>query len=368
MNKKMRDLLEQINNKKVEARSFVNEKKIEEAKALTNEIKALQTEFDVEAALYEEEKENVKNVLTTKEDKDLAVKAFFKALQGGSLTEAENALLTGGTNGENLIVPQDIQTQINELRRQYKSARSLVGYYKTTTLSGSFVYEDTSTITGLTDFTDGADVPASNEPKFVNKAYSIKDKGALLPVSNKLIKNEAGGLIEYLGRWFNRKAIRTENTDIFTTLKSNKTAEALADWKALKKSINIDLDPALLLGMKIVTNQDGFDVLDSALDDTGRPVLQPNPTNPTQKLFMGYPVEVFSNAELATVVGKAPIFYGSLEDGVEFIDRDLMQFDTSEHAAFGKNQTVIRVIESYDVIQKDKDAYVYGELTVPAVV
>jgi HK97 family phage major capsid protein len=367
MNKELRDLLEAINNKKDEARTLVNNKQLDEAKALTGEIKDLQKEFDVKMALFEEEKENV-IVPEAKDSKIDAVKAFVKALSGAPLTEAENALLTGGANGENLIIPQDIQTQINELRRQYKSARSLVGYYKTNTLTGSFVFEDTSTITGLTDFSDGADVPASNEPKFVNKQYSIKDKGALLPVSNKLIRNEAGGLIDYLGRWFNRKAIRTENADIFAALKSNKTAEALADWKALKKSINIDLDPALQVGMVIVTNQDGFDVLDSALDEQGRPVLQPNPTNPTQKLFMGYPVEVFSNAELPTVADKAPIFFGSLEDGVEFIDRDLMQFDTSEHAAFGKNQTVIRVIESYDVIQKDKDAYVFGELAVTPVV
>ncbi|MDE3838655.1 phage major capsid protein [Bacillus methanolicus] len=367
MNKKMRDLLEQINNKKAAAKELLNAKKLDEAKALTDEIKDLQKEFDIEAALYEEEKENVKNVLNVKEDKADAIKAFYKALRGERLTDVENALLTGGTQGENLIIPQDIQTRINELRREYKSARDLVNYYPTNTLTGSFVFEDSSTITELTNFTDGADVPTSNDPKFNNVPYSVKDYGALLPVSNKLLQNENGGLVDYLGRWFNRKAIRTENSKIFAALKSNKTAKALADWKALKKSLNKDLDPALLVDAVIVTNQDGFDFIDSALDDQGRPVLQPNPTNPTQKLFMGIPVHVFSNAELpttGTTTKKAPIFYGRLQDGVTFVDRNLYQFDASEHAGFNKNQTVIRVIEQFDVIQADKDAYVYGEFDV----
>lgn len=367
MNKKMRDLLDQINNKKAAARVFADEKKTVEAKAMIEEIKSLQEEFDIEAALYEEEKENVKNVVA--DPKPDAVQAFYKALRGEKLSDVENALLTGGSNGENLIIPQDIQTRINELRRQYKSARSLVNYYKTGTLSGSFTFEDGTTYTELVNFTDGADVPASNEPKFVSVAYSIKDYGALLPVSNRLLQNETGGLVDYIGTWFNRKAIRTENSKIFAALKNGKTIKALADWKALKKSMNKDLDPALLVDAVIVTNQDGFDFMDSALDGENRPILQPDPTNPTQKLFMGRPVEVFSNAELpttGTTTKKAPIFFGSLKDGVTFIDRNVYQFDSSEHAAFGKNQTVIRVIEQFDVIQADVNAYVYGEFDVTA--
>jgi len=374
MNKRMRDLLDQINNKKNEAKNLLAEKKLDEAKALTDELKNLQKEFDVEASLYEEEKNN--DIEDKAVDVD-AVKAFYKALRGDSLTEAENALLTGGANGEDLIIPEDVQTTIKELRRQYKSARDLINYYPTTTLSGSFVYEDSSTATELTNFTDGDDIPNSNEPKFNNISYSIKDYGALLPVSNKLLQNESGGLLTYLGRWFNRKAIRTENKKVFDILKSNKNVKSLADWKELKSSINKDLDPALLVGMVIVTNQDGFDVLDSAVDSTGRPILQPDPTNPTKKMLMGYSIEVFANSELPSidtsgtpdgVADVAPIFYGNLKDGATFIDRDIYRFDASEHAAFNKNQTVIRIIEEFDTIQADKDAYVYGHLSLYPVV
>lgn len=365
MNKNMRDLLEQINNKKAEAKNLLTSKKLDEAKALTDEVKNLQKEFEIEAALYEDEKEEIANVKSHGGNVD-EVKSFFKALRGESLTEAENALLTGGANNENLIVPQDIHTQITELRREYKSARSIVGHYPTDTLTGSFVYEDATTATELVNFTDGADIPEAADPKFVNVAYSIKDYGATLPVSNRLLQNENGGLVPYLGKWFNRKAIRTENKIIFAKLIAGKTAKALADWKALKSSLNKDLDPAFV-DITIVTNQDGFDALDAALDGQGRPVLQPNPTNPTQKMFGGYVIEVFSNTELpttGTTTKKAPIFYGSTRDGVTFVDRNTLQIDASEHANFKKNQTLMRVIEQFDVIDADKASYVYGELTV----
>jgi len=369
MNKKMRDLLEQISNKKAQAKAFLAEKKLDEAKALTEEVKDLQKEFDIEAALYEEEKESAGATPQAKGQKTDVVKAFYKALRGDKLTEVENALITGGTNGENLIIPQDIQTRINELRREYKSARPYVGHYSTMTLRGSFVYEDITTLTELTNFTDGADVPTSNDPKFTTVSYSVKEYGGILPVSNVLLQNEDGGLVDYLGRWFGKKAIRTENNKIFAELKNGKTAKALADWKALKSSINKDLDPLIALDTVIITNQDGFDFLDAALDDIGRPILQPDPTNPTQKRFMGYPVVVFSNAELpttGTTTKKAPVFYGNTRAGVTFVDRNVYEVKASTDAGFTKNQTLIRVIEMFDVIPADKEAYQFGELTVVA--
>lgn len=353
MNKELRDMREAIQNKKTEAREFVNAKKIDEAKALTDEIKDMEKEFDVKMALFEEEKAQVQNVLAEK-PKD-PVKSFF------------NALLTGGTNGENLIVPEDIRTRINELRRQYKSARPYIGAYSTSTLTGSFVYEDITTITELTNFTDGADVPASNEPKFTNVSYSIKEYGALLPVSNILLQNETGGLMDYVGNWFNKKAVRTENAKIFTELKNGKTVKTLADWKALKKSLNKDLDPTIAVDTVIITNQDGFDYMDAALDGQGRPVLQPDPTNPTVKRFMGYEVVVFSNAELpttGTTTKYAPIFYGNTRAGVTFVDRNVYEVRASQEAGFSKNQTMIRVIEMFDVIGADKAAYQYGQFDV----
>ncbi|XYR61973.1 hypothetical protein ACS4RT_11170 [Bacillus amyloliquefaciens] len=46
--------------------------------------------------------------------------------------------------------------------------------------------------------------------------------------------------------------------------------------------------------------------------------------------------------------------------------RDQLQLDMSEHALFNKNQVAARLIESFDVIGADKDAYIYGQIDLTA--
>lgn len=290
---------------------------------------------------------------------------------GKKISDAENALLvqtpgTGAGNGEGYILPQDIKTLIQEKIRQYKSFREVLGYIPTTALTGSFPVENFETLTGLVDFTDGTDGEDTKDIKFTNVSFALKEKATFIKLSNTLLKMTDNALINYVADCFAKKAVITENTMAIATLKKDKSAKAIADWKALKSSTNKDLDPAVLYGMCYVTNQDGYDVLDSALDTTGRPVLQPMPTDPTKKTFMGYPIHVFSNAMLPTVETKAPIFYGNLEEAVKFVDNDDYAFATSEHAGFMSNTTVARVIEHVDVVQVDKSdkIYIYGEITI----
>lgn len=371
---KSQEILNEIEQMKVELKSLQVENKIDAAMEKVTQIKNKQKTYELQKEVENMERnpieDNNRQPIETPEIID-SCEVFAKALRREKLTDVENALVTGGSQGENNIIPADVNTTITELRRSYKSAKELVDHYPTTVLSGSFVYEETATGTALTNFTDGTNVPDSDDPKFITKSYAIQEYGGILPVSNVLLQTEAGKLVNYLGNWFNKKAILTENKKVFEVLKSNKTAKAVADWKALKKSINKDIDPSLLLGTVIVTNQDGFDVLDSALDGTGRPILQPNPSDPTKKLFMGYPVEVFSNTLLPTTgstTKKAPIIYGNLKEGAVFVEKKGLEFASSEHAGFVKNQSIIRVIEFFDVLQKDKDAYVYGEIDVTSAV
>ncbi|PEQ57037.1 phage major capsid protein, partial [Bacillus cereus] len=74
----------------------------------------------------------------------------------------------------------------------------------------------------------------------------------------------------------------------------------LKDYNRLKTTLNVTLDPAFVAAANIFTNQDGFNYLDQLEDKNGRPLLQPDPTNPTRKLFAGKPVIVLSNKTIAT--------------------------------------------------------------------
>lgn len=191
--------------------------------------------------------------------------------------------------------------------------------------------------------------------------------GKLIPVSRVLLGAEKGGLMNYLNRWFVKNAVISENSKIFSALKAgynNGTVKAVAGWKALKKSITVDLDPSCLIDGVIITNQSGFAALDAEEDSDGRPVLQPNPANPTEKLFQGLPIHVFSDAQLANIdATHFPVIYGSVKAGCTFVEHQSLQFDVSEQFLFNKNQNCLRVIEGFDVLSTDTSAYVYGSFS-----
>lgn len=383
---KLAELRDQLEAKKIEIRGFLNEKKADEAEKAVNEKRELEKLIKVSEEIEEDEKRDLENQKKEKDEKEmenrdmyknseskdaLIIRSYIKAMSGKEMTQEERALVVSGSKGENYILPQTITTKIQKLIRSYKSMRDVLGYIPSTTLTGSFPVENFDTLTGLVDFSeDGtAELTEANDIKFRNVSYSLKEKGAFIALSNTLLKMTDNDLISYVAEIFAKKAVITENAMAVTALKNGKTVKAIADWKALKKSINVDLSEAVKFGTVIVTNQDAFDVLDSALDTTGRPVLQPDPTIPTQKRFMGYPVVVYDNSLLPTTgstTKKAPIFYGLLTEAVKFVDAGTYNFATSEHAAFTKNMTLARVIEHVDCIQVDASdkCYIAGEITV----
>ena len=376
MNKKMRELLTKIQQKTAQARAFMDgeNKDVTKATELLDEVDGLKAEFEAEKRLFEQEK--AEHAPTEEEaekatkDKVSGFKTIAKMLFKKPLTDAEKALIVGGTDGEDLLLPQDIRLEINELRKQYKSAKSIVNVESTTALTGSVNYEKGNP-SGLTEITtDGEDIATETNPQFEAKKFTIRQFAKLIPISRLLAGAEKAGLMGYLNRWFIKNAIISENKEIFAALKKDKTVKALTGWEALKTSINVDLDPDALIGAVIVTNQTGFNTLDSEKDADGHPILQPNPANPTQKLFQGLPIEVFADRLLPNEGGKAPIIYGATTAGCTFVEYEPLEFATSEHVFFGKNQNCLRVIEGFDVMPTDNadSTYIYGtiEATAPA--
>jgi HK97 family phage major capsid protein len=365
MNKKMREIKTQIETKMNMVKGYMGEetKDLEKAEALLNEIDSLQKEYTIEEKMFNAEMNDVEETVEEKvEEKAVKANGFTtiaKMLMKRSLNDSEKALVVDGANGENNLLPEDVKLEINELRKQYISAKNLVTVETTDALSGSVNYES-GAVNGLVDMTEGADIDSNDAPSFARKQFNIKFMGKLIPVSRILLGSEKAGLLAYINRWFVKNAIVSENAKIFETLKAEKEVKAIVGLDALKTSINVDLDPACLVDGVIVTNQTGFAALDGEVDGDGRGMLQPNPVNPTQKMFNGLPIHVFSDAQLANVGGKAPIFYGSLKAGATFVEHTALEFATSEHVFFGKNQNALRVIEGFDVMGTDKDAYVYG--------
>mgnify|MGYP001078254294 CR=1 FL=1 len=376
MTERMKEILSTKKSLLEEATRLKVEKKFDEAADKLAQIKLLDNEYNVEQGLEQVEKTAAAADIPAKvpENKEKNMvngfKIIAKMLKKQHLTNEEKdaislekALISGdnAVNGENHLIPEDIHTAITEFRKTYMSAKDYVSVIPTSTLSGSFTFE-AGEPTGLIAFEDGGRISTGKEPTFSTVDYKIKHYGEIMPVSNILKDNEAGGLMAYLNRWFVRDSIITENGKIFDTLKKDKTPKALSGWQALKHSINTDVAADYWIDGIIITNQSGFAYLDDSVDASGRPILSDDVKEATKKRFNGLSVIVFPDAQLPDVEGKHPVFYGSLKAGCWFIERKILEFAVSEHIFFCENQTALRVMESFDVISADKNAYQYGLL------
>ena len=292
------------------------------------------------------------------------VRAFLK----GDRTSADvvnNLVIPSSEEDENgiaLIIPQDIQNEIRELRRYYRSMRDLLNPYPTTTLSGTYPIDDPEDPQDLIDFDDGDEISEMKDPKFKSVAYNIHMRGGLLPISRLLQQVTPASFIQYLGRWWNRKAIRTENKIIFKKLKDTKASEivSISTLDSIKTVLNTKLD-ASLIDVRIVVNQDSYNYLDCLKDENGRPLINPDPMQKDRMLFKGiYPIEKFPNSQLKTELNKAPVLIGDFTEVCDFVELDGgLQIATSEHANFKKNQNLMRCVTGNDVTIKDKNAFVY---------
>lgn len=367
-----------------EAQALIDENKFEDAKAKMQDIKALQDAIVMQEELEQLQKDDAAGKVTeatNPEDKAKThenaniIRAMLKKVTGTPLTAAENDLLLptqatpDGANGEVYILPTEVQTKIHEKIRSYRSIREIIGYMPVGALSGSYPVENFETVSELIDFTDGTPGTKANNISFTNIEFKLKEKAAFIEISNTLLAMTDNNLIEYVSRIFARKAVITENKMGIAALKKDKTVKELTSWEKLKSSLNVDINPAMLLGTVIFTNQDGYDFLDKQKDETGRPLLQPDPTNPSIYRFKGYKVEVFANNLMPSEDSKAPVFYGNLKEAANLLDWEgRVAFAISKEAGFWTNTTVARLIEFVDVEQNDSSdqCYIYGTFPITA--
>jgi HK97 family phage major capsid protein len=374
MNKELRELLAQISTLKTEARTLAVEDKLDEAEAKVTEIRALDRKVEVMRSTEENEQRDDHGRQV--EDRDQETQeteyrsAYLKFLRNRTLSTEERDLLEKRAMSEGvpvdggLIVPQDIQTRINVLQRDYTDLSQYVTVEPVTTLTGSRVVEIDAEYTPFTAMTELEDMDETDNPTFRTFQYAVVDRGGILPVSNSLVRDTDQNLMNYVSNWLAKKSVATKNSLILAILNSL-TPHALADVKAIKKVLNVNLDPAISMRSIILTNQDGYNWLDEQEDDNKRPLLQPDPTRPTQMMLKGRVIVPVTNKILKSAAGKAPIFIGSLAQLIVLFSRQAMELRSTDVGgdAFKRNTTDVRAIQRDDAKTFDSEAVYYGQLT-----
>ncbi|EOY7134464.1 phage major capsid protein [Clostridioides difficile] len=365
MNKELRELLEKINNKKVEARKLIEDDKLDEGKVIKNEIAILRDKFNVLKDLYEEEMgdiENMTDISRTKVDEKESIVAFNKAVLGKSLTETQSALVEKVEEDGGYLVPKEQRTQIEELKRQLIPLKQYCNVVPVATLSGSMPLEVDAN-DELINFDEMEEINQS-DIKFGQVKWLLNDYGDIIPISNSLLQDEKANLTNYVGARFSKKAVRTENKKILEVLSKSKKVEG-EDYKTIQTALNKELDPSISANAIIITNQDGYDYLDSLTDSNNRPLMSDSLTVEGAKTFKGKIVVVLSNQHFSSTASKLTFYVGDLSSAVAFFDRQVYEMAVSKEAGFTKNATFMRVIERFDVQSIDNKAMVNVELTLP---
>lgn len=378
MNKKIKELLDSIKTKKQEVESLVNENKLEEATKSKEELIQLQNKLNI---LYdlEDDKEDIKNSLAGKEpiqnnEKITEEQAFLNAIKNTALkkeipSNVVNALKT--TEDEGMLVPRDISTKVKELRRQTQSLEELVNIEKVTKTEGSRVVEKNADVVGFEAVDEEAVFPDMPDPEFVKIPYKVIKFGGILKSTQEFYQATFSSIKEHIIKWIAKKGITTRNNLILKTIdeKLNGSKVTITNVDSIKDIINIKLDPAILNGTQIITNQDGFNWLDKLKDERGRYILKEDITQKFDYLLFGkYPVIVFSNKQIKTSTNKAPFYIGNLKEFITLFDYEKLFIEMSSVAGdlWGKDMVGLKVREKLDVQVIDENALIKAEVDTTA--
>lgn len=356
---------------------------------LDNEITRVKAIVDAEDSVPEPEPEQptnggmYANAANHSKNSNECIRAFCACIRAGArndrqaLTEnmdivtraVRNEGMVEGTPADGgLIVPKDVQTMINEQMRALSPLSDLFTVEEVTSNTGTRV-RDTSPTTGFTKIAENSNINKDDKPTFANVEYNVQKYALIVPVSNDLLADTDQNLLAYLSRWLGKKAVITENSlllGLLKTLDGSATAITAADAiKNLKTMKNKNLDPAFIAGMSYITNQDGFNFLDTLTDNDGRPLLQPNVAAGTGYMFAGKPIHVLSNSHLASA-DTTPIYMGDFKQFGTLFRRAVMSIKSTDVGgdAWSNDTTEVRAITRLDAQKFDDKAVVAGKMTI----
>lgn len=399
MSKEARALLKKINDKKNAIKSLVNEGKTKEAKEAKAELVDMQDRFNILMDLEDDEDEDIKDQIdkdeaTKAEGKDKApskkdiARAFVNRIVCGmrktKLNEKDQKIMDAMSEKSDedggFTVPQDIQTDIHELRRTDDDLEQYVNVEPVSTLSGSRVFEVDADSTPWDDVDEGEEFGEEETPKLKQIKYKIKKKGGILKVTRELLQDTAENILGFLNKWIAKKSRATRNAAILKKLAEITTGKevAISGYDDLKDVFNVTLDPAIASSSIVLTNQSGFNYLDKIKDERGDYILQHDVTDKSKMLLFGvYPIKKVSNKVLKNVEVKSdrsnvsaykyPIYMGDLKEAITLFDREKISIELSTEAGdlWAKDQTGIKVRDRFDVQAFDEEAVIKGEITVP---
>ena len=379
MNKRMREILAQIQEKTAEAKGYMSgeNKDVAKANAIMDEVAALKSEYETEKRIYEAEKDQgVEGAdphagTGAPEVKELTGEQIIaKEIRSIMTRVADKDLIESVEADGGYTVPEDIVTKVNHYPEIVYSFLDDITVENVSTNKGARTYQKKAQTEAFIDLDEnGAITKKITAPQFERVTYAIQDRAGFMPVSNDLINDSDANIEAIVTEWLGRANIATANEKILDLIYT-KEPVALDGIAGIKHTVNVALGQAYKAGTKIITNDDGLNYLDTLVDLNGRPLLNPDPTD-SAKLALRcgtvvVPVKVVPNSAFPSEGNDIPFVIGDLKAGIRKFNRQTMSLKASDVAvlgdfnAFAMNMTLIRAILRDDYKLTDPDAFVVG--------
>ncbi|MDO7797014.1 phage major capsid protein [Lactiplantibacillus plantarum] len=319
----------------------------------------------VDKRSYEEFLDNQKG-----EKQDMTKQTIIDPAQNGELRSFETYIKSRGevrsgltTEGAQAVVPQEVVTPVFEGANAKQNLAEMATVKKVSVGSGKYpisIPDPTKFLATKAELATIPDVDASvKDVSFEAKTYAGK-----IYLSNELVDDSAIDIKAEVQSQLQQLVLNTDNHNVISLLQTL-TSENAANVDDLKKIKNTAIDPAVLgsNGSMVITNQDGYNYLDTLKDSQGRYLLSEDVTAQSGKALFGLPVVVVSNAVLPDVSGQFPVFIGNLPQTIAVFRRNNI---TTNWEQFDSYSQGLAVIYRGDYEFVDENAMQYVLLGTPA--
>lgn len=323
MNKRMREILSLIENKRAEAKAFKNEKKFDEATAKLAEIADLQKEYEIEKALYEAEKEEIPDEGNQETEKKGGLSADEKAFVDYCRTSKTEKALSFGTNGA--VIPNSIANKIIEEVKELSPIYAKATIYNAKGVLSIPCYgkdvSDDVTAAYATEFTD----LTAHQGKFTSVDLSVLLVGALAKISKSLINNTdvdvlnfiVGKVAKAIADFLEKELlIGTGLTGKMTGATTTTNVNTLATKTLAGFTADVLIDTQLMVPEVYqpnacwIMNKEVFKAVRKLKDSNGDYLMTKDLATGFGWELLGKSVYVSENMPTATTASAVPVLYG----------------------------------------------------------
>lgn len=240
------------------------------------------------------------------------------------------------TNGS-VLVPVEVSTSVLELKDGQADLSKYVTKEAVGTGQGKFpVAKRAQAI--LATKAELAEIAEIDEPLFNEVDYKVETRIGQIAFSNELLEDAQIDVVAYAKRQMQRMVTNTNNKNIMTVLNGFAKVNA-TNADELKRVVNVDLDPEL--DLKVVMNQDAYQVIDTLKDADGRYLLQDSIASASGKMLFGKEVILVSNKVAPTVAETAGfIWIGDLKEAVFMAQRNEISAEWEKFDRYSKGLAV----------------------------